>query len=337
MSGAIMMVASRSRLEGMVRAAMTPGIAHAKEDSSGMNARPGQSHPAHQPVEHEGRARQVAGVLQRQDEGEQQQDLRQEHQHAAGAGEHAIEDQAAQGPCGSTPASQALRARCRALIHACGAFAQLNTAWNMRNSTTPSSSGPPSGAARPGRARPSAAHARGHAVAGGIEHAAHLALRRLDVRGRGGRGRLQARVRTLAGRLVEAVVVDRLDELALAAGAHGDRADHRDAERLLERGAIELVAALLGDVAHVERDQHRAAEALELQHQAQVQAQVGRIDHADQQVRRRLGRMPAEHHVARDRLIECRRLQAVGTRQVDDADRCGRCAGRPGGLPCARR
>ena len=40
MSGAIMMVARRSRLEGMVRVAMTPGIAQAKEDSSGMNARP---------------------------------------------------------------------------------------------------------------------------------------------------------------------------------------------------------------------------------------------------------------------------------------------------------
>ena len=40
MSGAIMMVASRSRFDGMVRAAMMPGIAHAKLDNSGMNARP---------------------------------------------------------------------------------------------------------------------------------------------------------------------------------------------------------------------------------------------------------------------------------------------------------
>ncbi len=40
MSGAIMMVAMRSRGDGIVRVAMTPGMAHAKLESSGMNARP---------------------------------------------------------------------------------------------------------------------------------------------------------------------------------------------------------------------------------------------------------------------------------------------------------
>ncbi len=40
MSGAIMMVASRSRGFWMVRVAMMPGIAQAKLDSSGMKARP---------------------------------------------------------------------------------------------------------------------------------------------------------------------------------------------------------------------------------------------------------------------------------------------------------
>ena len=35
-----MIVARRSRGEGMVRAAMIPGMAHAKLDSSGMKARP---------------------------------------------------------------------------------------------------------------------------------------------------------------------------------------------------------------------------------------------------------------------------------------------------------
>ena len=39
-SGAIMIVASRSRQLVMVRAAMIPGTAHAKLDSSGMNDRP---------------------------------------------------------------------------------------------------------------------------------------------------------------------------------------------------------------------------------------------------------------------------------------------------------
>ena len=40
MSGAIMIVARRSRRFGIVRVAMIPGIAHAKLDNSGMNARP---------------------------------------------------------------------------------------------------------------------------------------------------------------------------------------------------------------------------------------------------------------------------------------------------------
>ena len=40
MSGAMMMVPSRSRGLAMVRAAMMPGIAQAKLESSGMNERP---------------------------------------------------------------------------------------------------------------------------------------------------------------------------------------------------------------------------------------------------------------------------------------------------------
>ena len=96
MSGAIMMVASRSRADGMVRVAMMPGMAQAKLDSSGMKARPDRPTRAHEPVEQEGGARQVAGILEREDEEEQDQDLRQEHQHAAGAGDDAVDQQAAQ-------------------------------------------------------------------------------------------------------------------------------------------------------------------------------------------------------------------------------------------------
>ena len=95
-SGAIMMVTSRSRQLLMVRVAMTPGIAQAKLDSSGMKERPDRPTDAHHAVEQEGGARQVAGILEHQDEEEQDQDLRQEHQHAAGAGDHAVDQQAAQ-------------------------------------------------------------------------------------------------------------------------------------------------------------------------------------------------------------------------------------------------
>src|SRR5207302_1368436 len=116
------------------------------------------------------------------------------------------------------------------------------------------------------------------------------------------------------------VRVDDLRQRALAAGAHRDGRHHRHTERTLERRAVERVAALRGEVAHVEGDDHGPTQALQLQDQAQVEAQVGRVDHAHQQVGRGLGRVPAEHDVAGDGLIECGRLEAVGAGQVDDAE-----------------
>ena len=84
-SGATMIVARRSRGSWIERVAMIPGIAQAKLDSSGMKERPDKPGRRHHPVEQERRARQVAGFLEREDEGEQDQDLRQEHDHAADA------------------------------------------------------------------------------------------------------------------------------------------------------------------------------------------------------------------------------------------------------------
>jgi hypothetical protein len=68
-------------------------------------------------------------------------------------------------------------------------------------------------------------------------------------------------------------------------------------------GGVDLDAALLGDVDHVQRQHHRQAEALDFQHQAQVQAQVGGVDHADHGVRRLLAGAQAGDHVARDRFV----------------------------------
>ena len=74
----------------MVRVAMMPGIAQAKLDSNG-NERPSrQPDAAHHAVEQKCGARQITQVLEHQDEEEQNDDLRQEHQHAADARQHAI-------------------------------------------------------------------------------------------------------------------------------------------------------------------------------------------------------------------------------------------------------
>ena len=60
---------------------------------------------------------------------------------------------------------------------------------------------------------------------------------------------------------------------------------------------------------------------VELEHEAQVHAQVGRVDDGDDRVGRRLAVAPALDHLERDLLVGRRRGQAVGAGQVDDRDR----------------
>ena len=106
-----------------------------------------------------------------------------------------------------------------------------------------------------------------------------------------------------------------------AAGLHGHGFDHRHAEFSVDslRG-VDGDAALFGDVDHVQRQHHRQAEALDFEHQAQVQAQVGGVDDADDGVGRLLAVAQAGHHVARDRFVGRGGGQAVGARQVEHAE-----------------
>jgi len=281
----------------------------------------GQSHPSHEPVEHEGGARQIARILERQDEEEQDQDLRQEHEHAAGAGDDAIEQQAAERSLRQHTAERGvepLNAGVDQVLRCLGPAEhrlehekqhhreQRGTCDGVEHHGVEARQHP-----QPGR----------HAIAGFVQHAAHFALRGLDVGGARGRRRLDAeRSSPFKGRRREAIGIERLDERALAARAYGHRRDHRYSERALERRTIERVAALRGEVAHVERHDHRPPEPLELQHQTEAEAQVRRIDHAHEEIRRGLGRVPAQHHVAGDGLIERRGLEAIGARQIDDAE-----------------
>ena len=252
--------------------------------------------------------------------GEQDEDLRQEHEHAAGAGDHAVEQQPAQRPRrhdAREPAAQGLHAGVDEVLRRLGPAEHRLEHEEQHHRQQQRACDRVQHHGIEARER---GEARRHAVAGLGEHAPHLALRGLDVGRARRRRRLAAAARLRQHLAGEAVTVDGVDELLLTAGAHRHGRHHRHPERALERGAVERVAALLGDVAHVERDDHRAAEALELEHQAQVEAQVRGIDHAHQQVRRRLGRVAAEHHVARDGLIEGRGLEAVGAGQVDHAE-----------------
>jgi hypothetical protein len=97
-------------------------------------------------------------------------------------------------------------------------------------------------------------------------------------------------------------------------------------------GGIDAPAAPLGDVHHVERQDDRTAELPDLERQPEVQAQVGRVGHAHDDVGGGLVREPAEHDVARDLLVGAVRPQRIGARQIDHIDDAAARASEAAGL-----
>jgi len=156
-------------------------------------------------------------------------------------------------------------------------------------------------------------HSRRYPVVDLRKNAPHFALGGLDIaQTRQRRDRRNERRRKVAA-------VDGINERALAAAAHGDGLDDRHADRALKRGAIEVKAARDCKVAHVERDDQRAVQALQIQHQPQIESQVRRIDHAHEKIGLRLAGVAAEHDIARNGFIKTRRLEAVGAGQIEHA------------------
>jgi len=117
------------------------------------------------------------------------------------------------------------------------------------------------------------------------------------------------------------------NQRAHAVTAHGDGLHHRHAEPLREFRHVDDDAAATRRVHHVEREHHRPAQPLDLEHEAQVQAQVGGIGHADDEVGRRLAGVVAFQHVAGDALVRAGRVEAVGAGQVEHVQHA---AGRRG-------
>ena len=114
------------------------------------------------------------------------------------------------------------------------------------------------------------------------------------------------------------LAVHALDQPARTAALHRHRLHHRQAEPPLQFGHVDDDAALACGIHHVQRQHHRPAEALDLEHEAQMQAQVGRVGHADDQVRHRLaGKVPGAD-VAGDLFVGTVRLEAVGAGQIEN-------------------
>ena len=111
------------------------------------------------------------------------------------------------------------------------------------------------------------------------------------------------------------------DQIVDAALARGDRGDDRHAQFGAQRLQIDPQALTLGDVVHVERQNHWTPDSLQFQDQAQHQTQVGGVGDADHHVRRRLSGQAPQHGVARDLLVRAAGAQGIGARQVQHRHR----------------
>ena len=107
--------------------------------------------------------------------------------------------------------------------------------------------------------------------------------------------------------------VRRLDRLVEALVMQGARRDDGAPQRLRELRQVDLVAVLLEEVGHVQRDHHGKAEVDDLRGEIQVALEVGRVDQIDHAV----GTF-VDEVIARDDLLGRVRGERVNTRQVRD-------------------
>ena len=76
--------------------------------------------------------------------------------------------------------------------------------------------------------------------------------------------------------------IDFRDQFLGTITLHCDGFHHRQTQFARQRGDIDFNPAARCRIDLIERNQHRPAQRFELKHEAQVQAQVGCIDHTDQ-------------------------------------------------------
>ena len=241
-----------------------------------------QAGAAHDPVHQEGRAGHVAEVLQQDDEEEQDQDLRQEDDHAADAGDHPVLEEAVQqvgqrrGLDQGAEPGEAVRIS----VHQRPRPGEHRLEHHEQHGEQD----------RPGRPPDAAARRRPCAVQRSGSPGARTAARRMRSASRwaprispasgarqsaalaGGRS-ASSRSTSASSSSMPPLRMATVVTIGSRARAPGPRGRSRCRWR--------------GDVDHVERQHHRPADLLQLQRQAQHQAQVGGVGHADDQVGRR--------------------------------------------------
>ena len=257
----------------------------------------------HQMVEQEGSTWQIARLFQHQNEEKQDQNLRQEHQHATHAGENAVIDQTVQdarwypGGGGLTECGDAQFNAVHERLGP-GEHGLENEKHDQCQPDQPENRMQQDAIkcviASIGLGR--------HDHAGG-EQATHLGVQV----GIGG----EQRWCSIRKRLIQ-----RRREAGNAVMPYGDAFHDLHAQVGGKLGGIDADAAALGRIHHVQYQQHGFAQTLHFQHKAQMQAQVGGIGHADDQVRCRFAGLFTEADSASDGFVRAGAVQAVGARQI---------------------
>ena len=206
-------------------------------------------------------------------------------------------------------------------IQSMGASAQLNTAWNITNSTAASISEAADrmqqqrvDAREPGVfPRRAVAHRREHAAQ--VRSASVRRLRRWSPATRAPR---RCGVPAQCAGSMASMSASAPPRFTAMVGSTGtpSSADSRATSIFTPRA--------LRDVHAIERQHHRQSEPLHLERQPQPDRQMHRVDHAYHQLGCRCVGDAAQQHVARDGFVERGGIQAVGAGQIEHAQTCGR-------------
>ena len=113
---------------------------------------------------------------------------------------------------------------------------------------------------------------------------------------------------------------DAFNAMAQVARDTGGIFDDRHAELFSQTLRVDLDAAGIGHVAHVQRDDGGQSQFQHLADQIQVSLQVAGIDDADDRLWLLLLVAPPQQHVNRDHFVGRARGEAVGARQIDQRE-----------------
>ncbi len=272
-----------------------------------------QADRRHQPVHQERGADHVPARLQHQDEGEQDDNLRQEHDDCAHARDHAVGEQGPEKRVRHRRLDAILQAAHPAvdhvLRHRCQRENRLEHHEQQRGEDDRSHD----------RVQHHLVDALGKTPRGAGFHGDAFRDPPRMALAFGERRFLERHMRLV--RCAGQHAVERGFQFVQPALAHCDRRDHWYAQRLLQCGDVDRQPIALCEVEHVERNDDRSSQRDQFDREAQVVVEVGRIDNDDQDRGRPLAILLAHDRIAGHAFVRGRGDEAIRTGQVDQFDR----------------